>query len=136
MANAQVQLINAENNYEVAKAQLNQAIGIERDTAYDVEDESTPPIAGEDSDTDPLLAEALKARPDYFSLQKQVDAQRLAVWAAKTAYGPNLSASTSLSDQGSLDAVQTAFGQTLPERAGVELVVPALRSTGSSFRAG
>jgi outer membrane protein len=105
VANAQVQMINAENNYEVAKAQLNQAIGLERDTNYDVEDESTPPIEGEDRDADPLLAEALKARPDYLSLDKQLEAQRLAIWAAKTAYGPNLSASTSLTEQGSLDPV-------------------------------
>jgi outer membrane protein len=104
VANARVQLINAENNYEVAKAQLNQAIGLERDTDYDVQDESTPPIQGEDSSTDPLLAEALKARPDYLSLEKQVDAQRLAIWAAKSAYGPNLSASSTLNDQGSIDA--------------------------------
>ena len=63
VANAQVQLITSENNYEVAKAQLNQAIGIERDTAYDVEDESTPAIEGEDKDTAPLLAEALRRGP-------------------------------------------------------------------------
>jgi outer membrane protein len=100
VANAQVQVINAENNYEVAKAQLNQAIGLERDTNYDVEDESTPAIDGEDQSTDPLLAEALKARPDYLSLEKQVEAQRLAIWAAKTAYGPNLAASTNFSDGG------------------------------------
>ena len=114
VANAQVQVINSENNYEVAKAQLNQAIGLERDTAYDVEDESTPPIEGEDRDIDPLLVEALKSRPDYISLEKQVDAQRLAVWAARTAYGPNLSAATTFSEQGSLDQVNTAFGQTFP----------------------
>jgi outer membrane protein len=114
VANAQVQVINAENNYEVAKAQLNQAIGLERDTGYDVEDESTPPLDGEDRDVDPLLAEALKARPDYLSLQKQVDAQRLAIWAAKTAYGPNLSAATSFTEQGSLDPTTNSAGATLP----------------------
>src|SRR6185312_1129330 len=63
VANAQVQLINAENNYLVAKA-----------------------------------------RPDYLSLEKQVEAQRLAIWAAKTAYGPNLQASTTFSDAGNIDA--------------------------------
>jgi outer membrane protein len=115
VANAQVQVITAENNYEVAKAQLNQAIGIERDTNYDVEDESTPAIPGEDNDTAVLLDEALKARPDYISLQKQVDAQRLAVWAAKTAYGPNLAASTSFTEQGSLDSGATnTAGNPLP----------------------
>lgn len=100
VANAEVQLITAENNYEVAKAQLNQAIGIERDTAYDVEDESTPTIAGEDDVLDPLLSEALASRPDYLGLEKQIESQRLAVWAARTSFGPNLSASTSFTDGG------------------------------------
>jgi outer membrane protein len=101
VANAQVQVITAENNYEVAKAQLNQAIGIERDTNYDVEDESTPPVDVEGATTETLLTEALKDRPDYLSLEKQIEAQRLAIWAAKTAYGPNLSAATSFTDGGS-----------------------------------
>jgi outer membrane protein len=35
-ANAEVQLITAENNFEVQKATLNQMMGIERDTDYDV----------------------------------------------------------------------------------------------------
>jgi outer membrane protein len=101
VANAQVQVINAENSYEVAKAQLNQAIGLERDTNYDVQDESTPPIEGEDEGIDPLLTEALKQRPDYMSLEKQIQAQELAILAAKTAYGPNLAASTTFTDGGS-----------------------------------
>ena len=114
VANAQVQLINAENNYEVAKAQLNQAIGIERDTAYDVEDESTPPIAGEDSDTDPLLAEALKARA---RLHQPGEAGRRA--APRHLGGQDLlraepAASTTLSDAGNIDAAnQLAWNWTL-----------------------
>ncbi|MGZ3438336.1 MAG: TolC family protein [Polyangia bacterium] len=100
VANAQVQVINSENNYEVAKAQLNQAIGVERDTAYDVQDESTPPIDGEDRDVETLLAEALKSRPDYLSLDKQIKAQELAIWAARTSFGPSLTASTQFSDTG------------------------------------
>src|SRR5262249_20648334 len=99
-ANAMVALITAENNYEVSKAQLNLAIGLERDTNYDVQDESTPPVAGEEDAIDPLLAEALKARPDYLSLEKQVQAQEIAIWAARTAYGPNLAASTGFTDAG------------------------------------
>ncbi len=126
VANAQVQLINAENNYLVAKAQLNQAIGVERDTDYDVEDESTPPISGEDSDIDPLLVEALKSRPDYIGLEKQVDAQRLAVWAAKTAYGPNLTASTTFSDQGALAGTQQAIFDGMGNVVGVSSYPHAL----------
>lgn len=99
-ANARVQLINAENNYEVAKAQLNQAIGIERDTDYDVEDESVPAVDGEERTIDALLDEALKARPELRGIDKQVQSQELAVWAAKSGYGPSLTAATTLSDTG------------------------------------
>ncbi len=40
-ANARVQLITAENNYETAKAQLNLAMGVEMPTNYDVADETS-----------------------------------------------------------------------------------------------
>ena len=100
VANARVQLIQAENNYEVAKATLNQSMGVERDTIYDVADESIGQVAGEDQPIDPLLNEALQNRPEFVSLDKQVKAQELAVWAAKTAYGPSLTASTGFSDGG------------------------------------
>ncbi len=100
VANARVQLIQAENNYEVAKATLNQSMGVERDTGYDVADESIGAVAGEDQPLDPLLNEALQNRPEFVSLDKQVKAQELAVWAAKTAYGPTLTASTGFTDGG------------------------------------
>jgi outer membrane protein len=99
-ANAQVSLINGENNYEVSKAQLNQAIGVERDTNYDVEDESVPPIPGEGDSVEVLLSEALRARPEMASLDRQVEAQHQAVWAQKSGYGPSLTAATSFQDTG------------------------------------
>ena len=99
-ANAKVQLINAENNYAVAKAQLNQAMGVEGPTDYDVEDEAIAAVDGEESQIDPLLGEALKARPEFVNIDKQVQAQELGVWAARTAYGPSLTASTALTDSG------------------------------------
>src|SRR5262249_23323162 len=99
-ANAKVLLIQAENNYEISKATLNQAMGVERDTAYDVSDENIGAVEGEEQATDPLLEEALKPRPDYIAANKAVQAQEIAVWAAKTAYGPSLTASTALSDRG------------------------------------
>jgi outer membrane protein len=99
-ANARVQLIQAENNYEIAKATLNQAMGVERDTAYDVSDETIGIVDGEDLATDPLLDEALKTRPEFVNLDKAIKAQELAVWAAKTAYGPSLTASTGFTNRG------------------------------------
>ena len=50
-AQGQVQLISAQNAYAVAKAQLNQAIGETGTTDYDVQDETLPPIPGEDGGT-------------------------------------------------------------------------------------
>ena len=100
-ANAVVQVINAENNYEVAKAQLNQAMGIEAPTDYDVGNEEIATLPGEDESIDQLLDEALKGRPEFIAIDKQVQAQDLAIWAAKTAYGPGLTASTGFTDAGS-----------------------------------
>jgi outer membrane protein len=99
-ANALVQLINAENNYEVAKAQLNQAMGVEAPTDYEVANEVIAPLPSEDAGLDGLLDEALKSRPEFVSIDKQVKAQELAIWAAKSGYGPSLTASTGFTDAG------------------------------------
>src|SRR5205823_116954 len=68
LATAQVQLINARNNYSQSRAQLNQAMGVEGPIDYDVADQSLGPTPGEDSPTEQLLVEALKARPEMASL--------------------------------------------------------------------
>ena len=99
-ANAQVQLINGENGYEVAKAQLNLAMGVEGPTGYDVADETLPPVEGEDGTTDALLAEALRARPDVASLASQLRAQQATLWSVQGGYLPSLGVSTGLTGSG------------------------------------
>ena len=76
-ANAAVQLINAQNTYDTAKAQLNQAIGVETGFDYDVATDTLPPLDGEEQPLDALLQEALDRRPDYAALQQQARAQEL-----------------------------------------------------------
>jgi outer membrane protein len=105
-ANGRVQLIKAQNDYETAKAQLNQAMGVEGPTDYDVADEVLPPIDGEDRGLDPLLDEALRGRPDIAALDRQVRAQELTLSAARGAYGPSLGVSTGIADEG------TSLGST------------------------
>ncbi len=100
VANAQVQLINAQNGYETAKALLNQAMGVEGPTDYDVADETLPPVDGEDQDTAPLLDEALKARPEFAVLTHQIRAQELTVRAVNGSLWPSLGASTGFTDAG------------------------------------
>ncbi len=99
-ANAEVQLINAQNAYLTAKAQLNQAMGLVQDTDYEVADEVLPPVRGEDQPIDALVAEALKGRPDVTALEEQSRAQRLTLGAVRGAYAPSLGVSTGMNDAG------------------------------------
>ena len=108
VANARVQLITAENNYETAKAQLNQAMGVEAPTDYDVVSESFPRVQGEDDTTQVLLVEALKRRPDYKSDEEQVEAQHLTISSVKGGYWPSLGVSVNWSNAG-IDPFHTAW---------------------------
>jgi outer membrane protein len=100
-ANALVDLIKAENAYASAKARLNQAIGIEQDTDYDVADDSLPPVDGEDGALEPLLQRALKGRSEFVALEHQLRAQELTLGSIRAGYWPRLGVSAGLTDSGS-----------------------------------
>jgi len=100
LANARVTLINAQNGYLTAKAQLNQAMGVAASTDYDVADEGIGPIPGEDGSGDALLRQALAARPELVTLQKQTKAAELTVSSIQGAYGPTLSGLGGVSEAG------------------------------------
>lgn len=99
VANARLQLVQAQNSYATAKAQLNLAMGVVRATNYDVADDSIPAVPGEEGPLDPLVSEAMK-RPDVLALQQQIRAQEASIRATRGAYGPTLSASTGLTEAG------------------------------------
>ena len=99
-ANAKVQLITAGNNYETAKAQLNQSMGVVQPTDYDVADETLAPVDVEDRGIDDLADEAKKGRPDVVAFEKQVQAQKLSVRGAWGGFGPSINASMGLNDAG------------------------------------
>jgi outer membrane protein len=90
-ANAEVQVINADNAYQRSKVLLNQAMGVEGPIDYDVADEALPPQAGEDGAVEALLESALKARPEMTSAMEQVRAQQLLLNSARGSYGPSVS---------------------------------------------
>ena len=69
-ANARVALINADNAYIAGKARLNNAIGVEGGTDYEVSDESLPPIDGEDGELDGLVRRAQTNRPELAALER------------------------------------------------------------------
>lgn len=99
VANARLQLVQAQNGYATAKAQLNLSMGVVRGTDYDVADDAIPVVQGEEGPLDPLLQEAMK-RPDLLALQQQIRAQEATIRATRGAYGPSLSASTGLTEAG------------------------------------
>jgi outer membrane protein len=99
-ANARVQLINAQNGYDVARAQLNLAMGIEASIDYDVEAPPAEPIAGEETSTDDLLPLALKTRPDLQAVANQIRAQEATVSAVRGGYFPALGLQSVLDDRG------------------------------------
>jgi outer membrane protein len=91
-ANAEVQVINADNAYQRSKVLLNQAMGVEGPIDYDVANDALPPEAGEDGALEPLLQSALAARPEIASATEQVKAQQLLLRSVRGAYGPSIAA--------------------------------------------
>jgi outer membrane protein len=99
-ANAEVSRIGAVAAYQTARAQLNQAMGIEASSEFEVADDQLAAVAGEDAGLDPLVEEALKARPEVASLEAQRRAQEASVSAARGGWYPSLSVSAGLTDTG------------------------------------
>jgi outer membrane protein len=100
LAAAEVQLINARNNYSQSRAQLNQAMGVEGSIDFEVADESLGPTPGEDASTDALVAEALEGRPEVASLATQVRAQELTARSVRGQYGPTVAAVAGVAEGG------------------------------------
>jgi outer membrane protein len=99
-ANALVSLIAAQNQYETAKAQLNQVMGVETPTDFDVAADTMPPVPGEDQGLDALLDEAISNRPELAAAAQEIRAQQLSVGALKATLLPSLEASTGFTDAG------------------------------------
>jgi outer membrane protein len=99
-ANDRVQLITAQNNYAVARSQLNQAMGVIGTIDYEVADEEIGALPGEDESTDSMMPQALANRPEILTLEKQRESQMLTVSSIKGAYGPTLSATGAASESG------------------------------------
>jgi outer membrane protein len=95
VANARVLVIGTQNAFDVAKTQLNQAMGVAGPTDYDVADEPPRAIEGEEAPIDDLVVKALAARPEVSTLAWQREAQQRTLRSIEGGYGPSLAASTS-----------------------------------------
>jgi outer membrane protein len=100
VANARANLIRAENNYAIAKARLNEAMGVTGGTDYDVADESFPPLSFENQSTEELYAMALDHRPELAAYDADIKAQKLTARQADRGMWPSLSLGADLSYSG------------------------------------
>jgi outer membrane protein len=99
-ANAKVQVINAENQYATARATLNQAMGVEQSTDYEVADENIGAIDGEDADIETLVKRGMDVRPEFASLNKQVSAQEYTLGSIRGARWPSLGVAAGATEAG------------------------------------
>ena len=91
LASREQELIRARNNLELARAQLNTAMGMPVDARYQPADA----FAEKNLAAAPLLEleqTALTTRPDLKRIEAQQSAQELSVAIAKSSFGPRLNA--------------------------------------------
>ncbi len=101
LANAEAALIRAQNSYELAKAQLNQSMGVSASTDYDVVALTPSPVAGEDGATADLVATAIQNRSEFAELAADIRAQQLTLHQARRGLWPSLRVSADASYSGS-----------------------------------
>ncbi|MDB4945777.1 MAG: outer rane efflux protein [Labilithrix sp.] len=100
LSNARLTLINADNGYAIAKAQLAEQVGTADVSDFDVADDELGVVEGEELPTDRLVAKANELRPELKVYEKQREAYDLTAKAYKGAYLPTLSASAGASETG------------------------------------
>ena len=90
LANSQQSLVNAQNNYDVAMATLNNIIGLPSDTLLNVKDslQYTP----YDLNLDDCTVYALDNRPDGIVADYEVEQAKESVEMAKAGYRPDVNA--------------------------------------------
>ncbi len=89
LASREQELIRARNNLELARAQLNTAMGVPIDALYQPAD----PLADQSltvSSLADLEQKALTSRPDLKRIESEQSAQQLSVAIAKSSFGPRL----------------------------------------------
>lgn len=102
VANAQRQLINAQNDYITGKARLNQTMGVDGELDFDVASQWMPEVPGEANSLEELIAEAEANRPELARLHEQIRAQELSLAAQRSAGAPSITGSAGLGDSGLL----------------------------------
>jgi outer membrane protein len=116
VANARVSVITAQNNYRIAKAQLNQSMGSTEGTDYQVADDELAPLDVEERPLPGLFDIALSSRPELAALEYSRQAQGKTLDSTRWQWSPSLGFSGGYSKIGtSVDSLYDTwnFGLTL-----------------------
>ena len=90
VANARVLLITAQNNDRIAKAQLNQAMGLPQGTDYQVAGDELAPLDVEDRPLTFLFDQALASRPEIASFEYARQASGKTLDSARWEWSPTI----------------------------------------------
>lgn len=94
LANARVERIRADTDYQIARATLARSIGVDL-TNYEPADDIPGPVPGEDGPLDALVTEAMANRPDLDAAQARIEAARSAWTSDRVGATPTISAGVS-----------------------------------------
>ncbi len=97
---ARLSLVNTENAYAVARAQLAQAMGLEVPADFEVSDQGLAPVAEEGAASADLFRLAIANRAELKAQAALTRSQEQTLRAVKGAYGPTLSVSTGIAESG------------------------------------
>lgn len=120
VSDAELALVRAENDVQAGSAHLSGAIGSERSDVFELVDEPLPPPLAPDAE--PLVADALRERPDLAALQLTRDAAQRLADAEKALSHPTISL---MGVAGALPATDPRLKGTY-SAAGINVSVPIL----------
>jgi outer membrane protein len=100
LADARVQLVEAENAADAARVRLDLALGLVDPNPYEVADEGPPAVPEEALTGNELLELAVAQSADARALQAQVQAQQATLEATRGNYWPSLGAQAALDESG------------------------------------
>ncbi len=99
LANAELALVQARNNYQVAQVTLNNAIGLRQDLTFPIED--TLRLKPVEISREEILKAAFEQRPELLQLKAKQRVQEATIKLAQSSYYPILSGNASYLYRGS-----------------------------------
>ncbi len=99
LANAELALVQARNNYQVAQVTLNNALGLRQDLTFPIED--TLALKPAEIKREEILKAAYEQRPELLQLKAKQQAQEATIKLAQASYYPVLSGTVNYLHRGS-----------------------------------